>query len=165
MASTTTRSHLPALEEPGAREQVGLELDATLRELIALALIGKQLHWTIVGRLFRPLHLYLDELVASWHELADAVAERAVALGHMPDGQAAAVAAAQLAPVDAAATRDRDVVRELTQRVAQVSEQTRARMERLGELDAVSQDVLIEVLRSLEEQQWMLSAQLDKGPA
>jgi starvation-inducible DNA-binding protein len=153
---------LPALEEPGAREQVGLELEATLRELIALALIGKQLHWTIVGRLFRPLHLYLDELVDSWRELSDRVAERAVALDHIPDGQAAAVAGVQVAAVETAAIGDSDVVRELTQRVAVVSEQTRARMERLGELDPVSQDVLIEVLRSLEEQQWMLSAQLDE---
>ena len=30
----------------------------------------------------------------------------------------------------------------------------------LGEPDAVSQDVLIEVVRELEEQQWMLRAQL-----
>jgi DNA-binding ferritin-like protein len=33
-------------------------------------------------------------------------------------------------------------------------------MERLGEVDAVSQDVLIDVVRALEEQQWMLRAQL-----
>jgi starvation-inducible DNA-binding protein len=35
----------------------------------------------------------------------------------------------------------------------------RGRMDRLGELDAASQDVLIEVVRALEEQQWMLRAQ------
>lgn len=40
-----------------------------------------------------------------------------------------------------------------------VSERVRARMDRLGELDAASQDVLIEVVRALEEQQWMLRAQ------
>jgi DNA-binding ferritin-like protein len=33
-------------------------------------------------------------------------------------------------------------------------------MNRIAEIDAVSQDVLIEVLRALEHQQWMLRAQL-----
>jgi DNA-binding ferritin-like protein len=33
-------------------------------------------------------------------------------------------------------------------------------MDRLGDIDAASQDVVIEVVRKLEEQQWMLRAQL-----
>jgi DNA-binding ferritin-like protein len=33
-------------------------------------------------------------------------------------------------------------------------------MTRLGEVDLASQDVLIEVVRELEKQQWMLRAQL-----
>jgi hypothetical protein len=33
-------------------------------------------------------------------------------------------------------------------------------MDRLGEIDLASQDVLIEVVRALEEQQWMLRVQL-----
>src|SRR3954454_12469419 len=161
MSSIATSSYLPALGEPHQREGVGHELQATLHELIDLALIGKQLHWAIVGPLFRPLHLQLDELVDSWHELSDTVAERAVALGFVPDGQASAVAAgSQLAPVGRGSVNDHVVVRELTHRVAEVSERTRERMNRLGDADLVSQDVLIEVVRELEKQQWMLRAQL-----
>jgi hypothetical protein len=33
-------------------------------------------------------------------------------------------------------------------------------MDRLGDVDAVSQDVLIDVVRKLEEQQWVLRVQL-----
>jgi DNA-binding ferritin-like protein len=33
-------------------------------------------------------------------------------------------------------------------------------MGRLGEIDLASQDVLIDVVRTLEEQQWMLRVQL-----
>ena len=100
MASPATSTYLPTLEVPHEREGVGHELQATLHELIDLSLIGKQLHWGIVGPLFRPLHLQLDEFVESWHELGDTVAERAVALGFVPDGQAGAVAAgSQLAAV------------------------------------------------------------------
>jgi starvation-inducible DNA-binding protein len=80
MASIATTTHLPALGAP-VREEVGRELQATLVELVDLSLIGKQLHWSVVGPLFRPLHLQLDELVDSWRELADTVAERAVAIG------------------------------------------------------------------------------------
>jgi len=159
MASITTSTHLPPL---GAhvRDEVGNELQSTLAELVDLSLIGKQLHWAVVGPLFRPLHLHLDELVASWRELGDTVAERAVAIGFTPDGQAKAVAAASdLAPIERAALEDHVVVRELTHRLADVSERIRGRMDRLGELDLASQDVLIEVVRALEEQQWMLRAQ------
>ena len=161
MASPATSTYLPTLEVPHEREGVGQELQATLQELIDLSLIGKQLHWAVIGPLFRPLHLHLDELVDSWHELADTVAERAVALGFIPDGQATAVAAGSLlAPVGRGSIEDHVVVRELTHRVAEVSEQTRERMNRIGDADLASQDVLIEVVRELEKQQWMLRAQL-----
>jgi starvation-inducible DNA-binding protein len=161
MDSPATSTYLPALEVPHEREGVGRELEATLHELVDLSLIGKQLHWVVVGPLFRPLHLHLDELVESWRELADTVAERAVALGFVPDGQAKAVAAgSQVAPVARGSLEDHVVVRELTHRVAEVSERVRDRMNRLGDADLASQDVLIEVVRDLEKQQWMLRAQL-----
>ena len=88
MASTPQGAHLPALGTH-QREEVGNQLQAMLVELIDLALIGKQLHWNVTGPLFRPLHEQLDELVDSWRELSDVVAERAVALGYVPDGQSA----------------------------------------------------------------------------
>jgi len=159
MASTATSTNLPALG-PHIRDEVGHELQATLIDLVDLSLVGKQLHWTVVGPNFRPLHLHLDELVDSWRQLSDTVAERAVAIGFIPDGQAQAIASGtELAPVERAALEDHAVVREATHRIADVSERVRARMDRLGELDAASQDVLIEVVRALEEQQWMLRAQ------
>jgi starvation-inducible DNA-binding protein len=161
MHSPATSTYLPPLEVNHEREGLGQELQTTLHELIDLSLIGKQLHWAVVGPLFRPLHLLLDELVDSWRELSDTVAERAVALGFVPDGQAKAVAAgSQLAAVAPMALEDHLVVRDLTHRVAEVSEQVRDRMNRLGDADLASQDVLIEVVRELEKQQWMLRAQL-----
>lgn len=159
MASTTHSTHLPPLGTH-QREEVGQQLQATLVELVDLSLLGKQLHWTVVGPHFRALHLQLDELIDSWRTLADTVAERAVALGCMPDGQSSAVAAQS--PVDGVERgelEDHVVVRELTSRLAVVAERIRERMDRLGELDAATQDVIIEVLRALEEQLWMIRAQ------
>jgi starvation-inducible DNA-binding protein len=60
---------------------VGGELQGTLVELLELTLLGKHLHWTIVGPMFRPLHVHPDELVDAWRDLADLIAERAVAIG------------------------------------------------------------------------------------
>jgi starvation-inducible DNA-binding protein len=161
MTSAATSTYLPPLEAPHEREGVGRELEATLHGLVDLALIGKQLHWAVVGPLFRPLHQQLDELVDSLRELADTVAERAVALGVVPDGQAkAVVAGSQLVPVAASALEDRVVVREIAHRIAELSELTRERMNRLGEVDLASQDALVEVVRTLEKQQWMLRVQL-----
>ena len=126
MASAATSSHLPALAEPHARETIAYELQSTMQELVDLSLIGKQLHWAVVGHAFRPVHEQLDELVASWRDLADVVAERAVALGYVPDGQARAVAAGSpLSPVAAEATESHDVVWAITHRIAQVSETAR----------------------------------------
>src|SRR5262245_26833403 len=161
MASVGTSSFFPALAAPHEREGVGRELQAVLIELVDLSLIGKQLHWAVSGPQFRSLHLQLDELVDSWRELADTVAERAVALGFVPDGQAQTVASgSQLAPVAHGPIEDHVVVRELTRRVADVSERVRARLESVGEVDLASQDVLIDVVRDLEQQQWMLRVQL-----
>jgi starvation-inducible DNA-binding protein len=158
--TASAEAHLPPL---GAhrRDEVGRELQATLVELVDLALVGKQLHWSVVGPFFRSLHLELDELVDAWRTLGDTVAERAVALGFMVDGQAGAVAAGvDAAPVERGQIEDRAVVAELTRRLADVVERIRERMERLGDLDLASQDVLIEVLRVLEQQLWMVRVQL-----
>jgi starvation-inducible DNA-binding protein len=161
MASIATSTHLPALMEPHERAAIGHELETTLHDLVALSLVGKQLHWAVVGQLFRPLHQQLDELVDAWRDLADVVAERAVALGYVADGQAPAVTAgSEITPVAPNPIEDHVVVTELTHRIAKVSERARTRMDRLGDIDVASQDVVIEVVRKLEEQQWMLRAQL-----
>ena len=160
MAAPSQQAHLPALDHHH-RDEAGRELQATLVELIDLSLIGKQLHWNIYGRPFKPLHEHLDELVDSWHDLADTVAERAVALGVAPDGRAATVSSdSEIDAVDAGSLDTDAALHTLVPRVADVTERIRGRMERLGELDLASQDVLIEVIRSLEKQLWMIRSQV-----
>jgi starvation-inducible DNA-binding protein len=161
MATSPTHLFLPELNDD-ARDEAGQLLQRTLVELIALALIGKQLHWNIRGAGFRDFHLQLDELVDEWRELSDVVAERAVAIGFPPDGRAPAVAEQSgLEPVEAGLVSVTDAIRELTVRMATVDERARDRCSRLGEVDLASQDVLIEVTRALEKQLWMVRSQLN----
>jgi starvation-inducible DNA-binding protein len=164
MTSTAHPTHLPALAEPHQRDEVGRQLQATLVELVDLSLLGKQLHWSVVGPLFSPLHLQLDELIDSRRELADTVAERAVAIGVSPDGQSATVTSdSPVRGVERGELEDHVVVRELTGRLGEVAERARERMDRLGDVDAASQDVVIEVVRALEKQLWMIRAQFPEG--
>jgi len=160
MHASDTEAHLPAFAEH-ERKEAGHLLQLTLVQLIALALIGKQLHWNITGHGFRDLHLQLDELVDEWRELEDTVAERAVAIGFPVDGRAPTVAEqSELSPVDSGPTDVPKAIREVVDRLAYVDERVRERIDRLGELDPASQDVLIEVARALEKQLWMMRSQM-----
>ena len=83
------------------------------------------------------------------------------ALGVAPDGRAGTVdAGSGIDPVDAGALDTDTALRELVERLADVTERIRARMDRLGEIDLASQDVLVEVVRELEKQLWMLRVSL-----
>jgi starvation-inducible DNA-binding protein len=159
MQTSESATHLPPLGG-AVREQVALCLQQTLVELVDLGLVGKQLHWTVVGELFRPLHTELDELVGCWRDLADTVAERLVAIGGVPDAQASAVASGSgWLPLEAQPVESQEAVRVVAHRLAEAAERTRDRADRLGNLDLASQDVAIEVLRELEKQLWMLRVQ------
>jgi starvation-inducible DNA-binding protein len=160
MTTAPQAAHLPAFDEH-RRDEAGRELQATLIELIDLSLIGKQLHWNIYGRPFKPLHEHLDELIDSWRDLSDTVAERAVAIGFAPDGRAGTVeAGSDIHALEAGALDTDAALHELVPRLADVTERIRTRMDRLGEIDLASQDVLVEVVRELEKQLWMLRVSL-----
>ncbi|HEV7807203.1 MAG TPA: DNA starvation/stationary phase protection protein [Solirubrobacteraceae bacterium] len=143
------------------RHALGVLLQRTLVELTDLALIGKQLHWNVEGPNFRSLHLQLDDLVDAWRALGDRVAERAVMLGVAPDGRCATIA--EHTPFDAERAsgplQDGLVVDYLTGVLAEAVTLARKSMQQSGDLDDVTNDLLIDVVNTLEEQLWMVSAQ------
>ncbi len=139
--------------------EVDQALQATLAEVIALSLIGKQFHWNIYGPGFRELHLQLDEFVDSWTNLADTVAERAAAIGSAPDGRASAVEASAVEAVEPGPIATAAARSALCVRLERVSERVNVRLAKVGDLDLTSQDVLIEVTRELDKHLWMLRAE------
>jgi starvation-inducible DNA-binding protein len=133
-------------------------LQSTLVELIDLSLQGKQAHWNVVGPAFKPVHEFLDELVTDYRTWYDDVAERLTAMGVAPDGRSGTVSAGtplpELAPGPIA---DRDVLTAMDERVTLVAARIRERADNLGD-DLASQDLLIEILRGIEKQRWMIRA-------
>jgi starvation-inducible DNA-binding protein len=139
---------------------VAADLQASLVELLDLALQGKQAHWNVVGPLFRPVHLELDDIVAEAHEAVDTVAERLSALGSVPDGRAATVAGNS--PFEAfpdGNVADRQAVALIGARIDLLVAHLKERIERCA-VDPVSQSILIEVEQAFAKHAWMLRAQL-----
>ena len=141
--------------------EIGKQLQLTLVELIALSLTGKQLHWSAYGREFLSAHRHLDQLVDEWRELEEAVAQRAAAIGIPPDGSAAAVIElADTRPLEPGFIEVGCAIECLCTQLWDVALRVRTRSALLGALDAFSQDVLVDVGRKLEEQLWLMRAQL-----
>lgn len=142
-----------------ARLTTGEALQGALVDLVDLSLIAKQLHWNVIGRGFRSVHHQLDEVTELARRYSDDVAERSVAIGCNPDGQAATLARdSRLAPVETGYLSDEKSVRTMTDLLADAVGRMRSRMDAVEQADPVSQDLLISVVRELEEQHWMFQA-------
>ncbi|WP_328612946.1 DNA starvation/stationary phase protection protein [Amycolatopsis sp. NBC_00355] len=142
------------------KEITGNALQATLVDLVDLSLIAKQAHWNVVGANFRSAHLQLDELVTTAREYVDQVAERANAIGVSPNGKAKTVVESSGVPdypdnwqsVESTVAAIVDILSALVERL-------RKRIDETDKSDLVTQDLLIEITRALEEAHWMWQAQ------
>jgi starvation-inducible DNA-binding protein len=157
--SITAADHHATLRHE-ERDALGTALQSVLDDLVDLSLAGKQLHWNVVGAGFRALHLQLDELVESVRDLADDVAERARALAWAPDGRTASVAAGSSLPaVPDGELPAHEVIKLVTALLVQAGSTTRRAAGQAAEYDAVTQDLLNQVIQTLEKHAWMFSAQ------
>ena len=107
------------------------------------------------------MHLHLDEVVTFARAQADVMAERAVALGVSPDGQARTVAdTTPIKGVQVGWLRDHEVVEAMTSVLAELIRRCRDRIEATDEPDPATQDLIIAVCQGLEMQHWMFQAQV-----
>lgn len=143
-----------------AAAQVQARLQPLLVDLVDLALTAKQMHWTVVGPGFKPLHEQLDEVMAQHRTWADRVAERLATIGVVPDGRVQRVAGDSPAdPAPDGWVGQQEAVTVMADRIEAAALRARASLEGLGDLDGVSESVVLEILEGLEMQLWMLSAQ------
>src|SRR5690606_1461900 len=136
-------------------------LQATLVDMIDLHLVAKQVHWNVVGKNFRDVHLHLDELVNEARGYADDVAERCAALGVPPDGRASTVAErSSVLRFEPGWRMDRDVSEAITAALEGVIHRLRERVQETDRTDLITQDLLIGITRELEKTHWMWQAKL-----
>ncbi|WP_020574838.1 Dps family protein [Actinopolymorpha alba] len=151
-------AHTPPIPVPG--KDVGRLLQPVLVDLIALSLNAKQAHWHVQGRHFTQVHEQLDTLVDDVRDCADDVAERLIALDVPVDGRPAAVATTTNLPeFDQGFLGDDKVVSAIVDQIDATISRGRQALGPLDEIDQVSQDVVIELLRKLEKHRWMFAAQ------
>lgn len=143
-----------------AVQKSATELQTVLVDLIDLSLQGKQAHWNVVGPQFRALHLELDELVEDARKWADEVAERLRALGVAADGRPSVIAKdTGLESFPEGLIADKEVLRRVTDSLTKAAVLGRASIDRLEGADKVSEDILVEIVGSLEKHRWMFRAQ------
>jgi starvation-inducible DNA-binding protein len=136
-------------------------LGPVVNDLTALGVDGKQAHWHVRGSNFQAVHELLDEVVEHAHEYADLAAERVVALGLPLDVRIQTVAAKTTTPVMTPGFQQSDAV--IEQVIAAIDATlitVRTAIEELATLDAVSQDVVIEIARGLDKDRWFLFAHI-----
>ncbi|MEU4252222.1 DNA starvation/stationary phase protection protein [Amycolatopsis sp. NPDC026612] len=142
------------------KEITGNALQATLVDLVDLSLIAKQAHWNVVGSNFRSAHLQLDELVNTARQYVDEVAERANAIGISPNGKAKTVVESSGVPEYPDNWQSvESTVAAIVDILASLIERLRQRIDETDKSDLVTQDLLIEITRALEEAHWMWQAQ------
>jgi len=138
-------------------------LAPVVTDLTALYVDGKQAHWHVRGANFQAIHLLLDEVVEHAREYADTAAERVVALGLPLDVRIQTVGLKATNPQLTAGFQQSDtVIAEVIASIDATLVTVRTAIDELGELDAASQDVAIEIARGLEKDRWFLFAHLSK---
>ena len=153
---------------PGMSEKNGREVAELLQKLLStyndLHLTLKHVHWNVVGPNFIGVHEMIDPQVELVRGYADDCAERIAALGASPKGTPGAILAdrtwddysvgrdtvqAHLAALDLVYTG--------------VIEDARKSIDRLDDLDLVSQDMVIGQVGELEKFQWVVRAHLENS--
>lgn len=135
-------------------------LQPCVHACIHLALTLKQLHWNLRGSKFQTVHEFLDVVIAHARATSDELAERTVTLGVAARGQPHTVADVDLPKVPDAFVTDTQALELASSLLDAAIGTLRDAQEPLGEIDAVSEDLVISAIQTFEKQLWMLRSHL-----
>jgi len=144
--------------------KVGKMLQLRLHALNDLQLTLKHAHWNVVGRDFIGVHEMLDPQIEAVREMVDEVAERMATLGVSPVGTPGALVKERSwddYAIGRASTVEHLAALDLV--YTGVITDTRDVQEKIGEIDAISEDLLVGHLRQLELFQWFIRAHLENA--
>ncbi|PII83200.1 DNA starvation/stationary phase protection protein [Leucobacter sp. OLJS4] len=156
---TSTQNPTVTVAKGDLDRAAGVEryLGPVVRDLVALAVNGKQAHWHVRGANFIGVHEFLDQVVAHAQDGADTVAERIVALGLPVDARIGSVAAQTTTPeLSAGFQQSADTVRAVVAQLDAVIATVYAAVKGLDDIDPVSQDIAIAVAQELDKDRWFL---------
>ncbi|KPH63788.1 DNA polymerase [Pseudoalteromonas porphyrae] len=153
----------PGMTSESATRTIDL-LDNRMVALIDLQLTLKHIHWNVVGPNFIGVHEMLDPQVEVVREMTDTIAERIATLGGVPIGTPKSI-------VDRRSWEDysigkglvKDHLVALDKVYNGINGDHRKALEKLSELDPVSEDMIIAQLADLEQFQWFVRAHLESS--
>jgi starvation-inducible DNA-binding protein len=167
-SSTSTHAREGGFTVPGLNDRDGLAVAATLQErlvsLIDLSLTLKHIHWNVVGPFFIGVHTMIDPQVAGVLAMIDKTAERIATLGSAPNGLPGNLVKARTWE-DYSLSRARvpEHLVALNEVFSGIINDHRIAVEVTGDLDPITQDLLIEQTATLETYQWFVRAHLESG--
>ena len=154
--------------DPGMTNKEGGEEADLLQKALSryndLHLTLKHVHWNVVGPNFIGVHEMIDPQVELVRGYADEVAERIATLGKSPLGTPGAI-------INDRTWDDYSVERDTVQAhlaaldlvYTGVIEDTRKSIDRVGDLDPITEDILIAHSTELEKFQWFVRAHLENS--
>lgn len=135
-------------------------LNGFLAASIDLSYQAKQAHWNVKGPDFQSLHTLFDAVHTKSSEATDLMAERVAQLGGYAEGTIRLAAQrSRLHEYDLEAIDGRAHVDALAARVAAFSAEVRTGIDEVG-FDPITEDLLIGVVRGIENELWMLESHL-----
>ena len=135
-------------------------LQSCIGATIDLSLTLKQLHWNIRGPHFKPVHEFLDEIIDHARTTTDILAERMVTLGLPAIGQRATLPGSPVEQIEDTFLRDTAVIEHTGNALDAAIRVLRVAQEALGDIDAVTEDLVIAALHELEKDLWMMRSHL-----
>lgn len=165
MMSKTADYTVPGLGKDSGEEIAGL-LQDRLHALNDLHLVLKHVHWNVVGPNFIAVHEMLDPQTAQVREFADEIAERIATLGTAPSGLSGELVTErswQDYPLYKASVEDH--LTELDKVYTGLLEDHRQVLGKTGNIDPVTEDLLIGQVKELELFQWFIRSHLEKVSA
>ena len=154
-ASIPTAERLPLDEQK--RQKVTAELQGLLVDLTDLRMQTTEAHWDLVGPLYLPIHEQLGEFADRYAKYIDRVAERSLSLGYSVDGRPQTVVKTSSLPVfPGGFVRDSEAIDLISDRLDTTAIRTRARMERISDLDPVTENMLQDIIEGLEHDLWQI---------
>jgi starvation-inducible DNA-binding protein len=142
--------------------QVAGALQDRLNALNDLQLTLKHVHWNVVGPDFIGVHEMLDPQVDAVRLMVDATAERMATMGVSPVGTPGAIVADRTwddYSLGRATTQEHLAALDLV--YAGVTADHRKVMEEVGDIDPVTEDLLVGQTAQLEQFHWFIRAHLE----